>query len=298
MYSLTDLQLFLRAADTGNFSTAARQLQITPAAASAAIKRLEQALEARLFERSTRSLRLTAEGALFRDYCERALGILTDGEAQIRVGRAGLAGDIHLAAPSDLARSVLTPWLDEFLRLHPQVRVVLHVSDALHDLLRDTVDLALRYGELQDSRLVARRLCDSRQIACASPAYLQKHGTPLTPSDLEHHNCLSFYTGGRQNTAWTFYEGKKAIVVNVRGDRCADDSAIVRQWAIEGAGVVYKSSLDVAHDIEQQRLVPLLENYQGEAALLNVVYPGARYLPLRVRRLLDFLIGKFEVAAS
>ncbi|KAF0814498.1 HTH-type transcriptional regulator DmlR [Andreprevotia sp. IGB-42] len=293
MYTLNDLQLFIRAANSGNFSSAARQLQLTPAAASAAIKRLELALQVRLFERSTRSLRLTAAGALFRDHCERALAVLAEGEAQLQAGQQQLAGDIHLAAPSDLTRAVLSPWLDEFLALHPQLRVVLHVSDALHDLLRDTVDLALRYGDMQDTGLVARKLCGSRQIACAAPAYIARHGSPANPAELAGHNCLTFYTGGRPATAWTFSDGKKAITVPVSGNRCADDSALVRQWALEGAGIVYKSALDVAPDIAAGRLLALLPGYLGDAVSLFAVYPGAKHLPLRVRALLDFLIGRF-----
>ncbi|QNM94750.1 LysR family transcriptional regulator [Chitinimonas koreensis] len=296
-YSLADLQLFLRAADSGSFSTAARQLLITPAAASAAIKRLEAALQVRLFERSTRALRLTPEGEQFRDSCEQAFAALADGEARIAAGR-GLSGDVHLAAPSDLARTVLSPWLDEFLRLHPAVRLVLHVSDGLHDLLRDKVDLALRYGALQDARLVARRLYQARQLVCAAPAYLAARGEPRTPQELARHNCLSFYSGGRQRTAWTFYEGKKAIAVPIRGDRCADDSALVRQWAVEGAGIVCKSALDLADDLRQGRLVALLAGYRCEAAPLNAVYLGSKYLPQRVRGLLDFLVGKFEAVAA
>lgn len=297
MYLLTDLQLFLRAADAGSLSAAARQLSMTPAAASASLKRLERALEARLFERSTRSLRLTPEGSVFRDYCERALGVLADGEAQVRADRQAPAGTVHLAVPSDFARGTLSVWLNEFVHLHPQMQLVLHVGDVVHDLLRDTVDLAVRYGDLHDSRMVARRLSNVEQIACASPTYLAERGAPEEPADLAHHNCLTFFVGGKLKTLWTFHRDGKAVRVKVSGDRSADDSSLVHQWSVEGAGVICKSALDVTPDLQAGRLKALFPHYQGEIVPLNVVYLGGKYLPLRVRTMLDYLIARFEQLA-
>lgn len=294
MYHLADLQLFVRIAATGSFSAAARQLAQTPAAASAAIKRLEQALEVRLFERSTRSLRLTAEGRVFRAHCEQALAMLAEGEAQVRVEKRGLAGEIHLAAPSDLARTVLNPWLDEFLRAHPGVGLVLHVADAVHDLLRDTVDLALRYGVANDARLVARTLHTCPQMAVAAPSYLQGRSLPATPQALAEHNCLRFFVGGQPQGHWTFLDAQgQSVTVRVAGDRCTDDSALARQWALEGAGILYKAELDLAQDLAAQRLQRLLPDFCGEPVVLSAVYLDGRQLPLRVRRLLDFLSAKF-----
>ncbi len=297
MYLLTDLHLFLRAADAGSLSAAARQLSMTPAAASASLKRLEQALEVRLFERSTRSLRLTPEGGVFREYCERALGVLADGEAQVRADRQAPAGTVHLAVPSDFARGTLSVWLDDFVRMYPQIRLVLHVGDAVHDLLRDTVDLAVRYGDLHDSRLVARRLSNVEQLVCASPAYLAAQGEPMEPADLADHNCLTFFVGGKPKTLWTLFRDGKPVRVKVSGDRSADDSSLVHQWSVDGVGVICKSALDVTPDLQAGRLKALFPGYQGEVVPLNAVYLGGKYLPLRVRTLLDYLIARFEELA-
>lgn len=296
MYTLADLHLFLRAADCSNLSAAARQLGMTPAAASATLKRLEQQLQVRLFERSTRSLRLTAEGAVFRDSCEKALGMLADGEALMHQGKRALAGDVHLAAPADLARAKLRPWLDEFQERHPAIRLVLHVSDSLHDLLRDTVDLALRYGEVQDQRLIARRLHDGRRIACAAPAYLERRGRPHSPQDLAGHNCLCFFISGRPDRLWTFERGEETVSVQVDGDRSCDDSSLARQWALEGRGIVCKARIDLEADLDAGRLVPLFDGWTGEASPLHAVYLGGKYMPLRVRALLDFLLARFGEA--
>lgn len=293
MYTLSDLQLFLRTADTSNLSAAARQLQITPAAASAALKRLEHSLQVRLFERSTRALRLTAEGELFRDYCSRALDILSDGEAQVRQGRRALAGTVHLAAPTDLTRALLMPWLDEFQTLYPEVELVVHVSDTLQDLLRDTLQLALRYGSLPDSRLQARLLHPGGRVLAAAPAYLEQHGHPQTPEQLVDHACLTFYTQGQVNKRWTFYRAGKPVTVTVKGRRSCDDSSLARAWALQGKGLIYKCGLELQDDLQAGRLQALLPDYGMEAIPLHAVYVGSKYLPLRVRVLLDFFIEKF-----
>ena len=293
MYSLTDVNLFLRAAEAGSLSAAARQLDLTPAAASAALKRLEAQLQVRLFERSTRSLRLTPEGEVFAEHGRSALGMLADGEALIGARSRTVSGEVHLSAPTDLARTWLSGWLDDCLGRHPELRLVLHVSDALHDLNRDSVDIALRYGDLQDSSLIARRLTVSEQIACASPDYLARHGTPRHPRDLAHHNCLTFYSNHRPRTIWTFMRDGKTYEIRVEGDRRADDSALVHQWAREGAGIIYKSRLDLMDDVQQGRLVPLFPAFRGPEVVLNALYPSKRYLPLRTRRVLDYLVECF-----
>ncbi|AJQ96947.1 LysR family transcriptional regulator [Gynuella sunshinyii] len=293
MYGLGELRLFLRAAETGNLSLAARQLDLTPAAASAGIKRLEQDLAVRLFERSTRSIRLTAEGELFREYAARALSTLADGEAQVRTGQCSLQGDIHLSAPTDLSRQVLSEWLEGFHQSYPQVRIFVHSSDGLHDLWRDGIDLAIRYGQLQDSSMVARRLCEVEQILCAAPEYLRDHGEPQVPADLAAHNCLTIFNRGRQTSNWTFYQNGHPLTVKVKGDRSSDDSSLVRQWALNGAGILYKARIDLQRDIDQGRLVTLLPDYQGNRVALNAVYTDTQYLPLRVRTLLDYLLSCF-----
>lgn len=287
--TLSQLELFVRIADAGSLSAAARQLQLTPAAASAALKRLEAAFGARLIERSTRSMRLTGEGELLRDHARRALGELDDVRAQLGAGREALNGDIHLAAPSDLGRGPLSAMLDRFIDQHPGVRLTLYLSDTVQDLVRERVDLAVRYGELPDSSLVARRLHVTRRVLVASPAYIERHGAPQQPADLGRHNCLVLYRGGRPHLTWRFMRAGTETRVRVQGNRMAWDGAIVRQWAIEGLGIATKARLDVADDLRSGRLVELLTDWRGEDFPLHALLPAGRHMPLRVRRLLDFL---------
>jgi len=290
---LSQLQLFLRLADAGSLSAAARQLQLTPAAASASLKRLEAALAVRLVERSTRSMRLTPEGELLREHAQRALGVLDDARSLLGAQRERLEGELHIAAPSDLGREVLSPMLDGFLAQHPGLRLSLHVSDAMHDLLRERVDLAVRYGQLADSTLVARPLATTERVLVASPDYLARHGAPQQPSELAQHNCLSLYLGGRPQLQWRFERDGQATTVRVQGNRRADDGALVRQWALQGVGIAYKAKFDVWADLRAGRLVRLLPGWGGERFPLHAIVPAQRHMPLRVRRVLDELVLRF-----
>jgi len=291
--STSDLRLLVQTARHGSLSAAARAQGITPAAASATLKRLEARLGARLFERSTRALRLTPQGQTLLDYAQRALDLLAEGESQIDAGRAALVGTVRVAAPSDLTRRVLLPWFDDFLAAHPGVQLALSVGDRPLDVLRDELDLALRYGELADSRLVARRLADSQPVLCAAPAYLRRHGAPRTPQELLQHNCLTFHRGGRRQRLWRFERDGQWTEVRVDGDRSADDASLARQWALAGRGITFKSALDVAQDIADGALVRLLPEWQSEPYPLHALLPSGRFVPARVRALVDFLAARF-----
>jgi DNA-binding transcriptional LysR family regulator len=295
--NLADLRMLLFTARTGTLSAAARQLGVTPAAASATLKRLEAQLGARLFERSTRAMRLTPQGQTLLDYAQRALDLLAEGESLVSADRGALVGTLRVAAPSDLARGTLLPWLDEFLALHPGLQLSLSVGDRLLDVMRDEVDVALRYGELADSRLVARRLALTRRVLCASPAYLARHGAPGVPQDLVQHNCLIFQLGGRPSRRWRFERDGQWSEVRVGGNRSADDAALARQWALAGVGITLKSALDVHHDLASGALVRLLPDWQGEPYALHALLPSGRFVPARVRALVDFLAGRFAAFA-
>jgi DNA-binding transcriptional LysR family regulator len=290
---LSQLQLFLRLAEAGSLSAAARQLQMTPAAASAALKRLEATLAVRLVERSTRSMRLTPEGELLREHARRALDVLDDVRSLLGVQRERLAGEIHVAASSDLGRHILSPMLDGFLARHPDLRITLHVSDRLHDMLRDRVDIAVRYGELRDSTLVARRLHVGQRALVAAPAYVARHGAPVHPRDLAQHNCIALYLSGRPQLQWTFTRDGQSLTIKANGNRRSDDGALVRQWAVEGFGIVCKSRLDVQADLDAGRLVELMPDWRCGEIPLHAIVPAREHMPLRVRRLLDELVARF-----
>lgn len=299
MYGLAELRLFVVIATLGSISAAARQLQQSPAAASAALKRLEQALAVRLLERSTRALRLTTAGEQFLDHCRQALAALDEGETLLRQGQQQAAGLIRLAVPSDLAQGLLDQILSRFLEQHPQIRLQLLVADGLANLLRDQVDLAIRYGELADSRLVARQLCRSPQRLCAAPAYLLRRGQPRQLADLAEHDCLCYFKAGQLAERWRFFRNGEPLEVAVSGSRSADDSALVHRWAVAGHGLIYKAELDLRDDLATGRLVAIeLDGLSSEVVSLSALYHGGRYLPARLRLLLDALQAGFSASGG
>jgi DNA-binding transcriptional LysR family regulator len=294
MIHLADVQLFIRVSELGNISAAGRALGLSAAAASAAIKRLEQRVDSQLFERSTRSLRLTQAGENFLAYCSQSQQLLEEGLAALREGREQLSGDIHLGAPSDLGRGRLDALLEIFRLRHPQVRLVMHLSDSLTDLYRHPVDLVLRYGLSADSSLIGRKLADNCRVLVAAPAYLARHGMPATFEELAGRNCICFYRNGELFDRWSlFHQGQQREIV-VRGDRAADDGALVRQWTVQGHGIAYKSRLDVEDDLAAGRLMELFPDARGEPSPLYVAYPSRRYQPARIKALLGYLEDVFR----
>ncbi|MET3495521.1 LysR family transcriptional regulator [Variovorax boronicumulans] len=290
----SDLRVLVQTARGGTLTAAAHALGITPAAASATLKRLETQLGARLFERSTRAMRLTPQGQTLLDYAVRAFELLDEGESLVTADRGELVGTLRVAAPSDLTRSTLLPWFDEFLALHTGVQLSLSVGDRPLDVMRDEVDVALRYGALADSRLVARHLAVTNPLLTASPEYLRRHQAPKTPQDLVHHNCLIFNRGGRRHRVWRFAQNGQWTEVRVGGDRSVDDAALAREWAVGGYGITLKSALDVRDDIRSGRLVHLMTDWETEPYPLHALLPSGRFVPARVRALVDFLALRFE----
>ncbi|HCN65758.1 MAG TPA: LysR family transcriptional regulator [Pseudomonas sp.] len=293
MLRFDDLQLFVRAADLGSLSAAARVMDLSPAVASAALKRIEAQLGARLLARSTRSLRLTAEGQGFLDYARTALSSLDEGRRLLARGQEQVSGVLQLSAPSDFGRNLLLPWLDAFQREHPQLTVRLLLGDRIADLFRQPVDIALRYGEPEDSSLVALPVAtDNRRVLCASPDYLARRGEPRQLEHLLQHNCLLYMLGTRVHDHWQFNDGKRELGLTVSSDRFSDDADVVRLWAIAGAGIAYKSWLDVAQDVTAGRLKVLLPELTCERAPLNLLCGHRAQLSKPVKLLRDMLIER------
>lgn len=277
--NLNDLELFVRAAELGSLSAAARLLDLSPALASAGLKRLEAEIGAPLMLRSTRSLRLTLEGERLLPAARLALDGLRDVTEEIATGRRVVRDHLQISLPSDLGRNHILGWLDDFQAYYPQVTFRLQLSDRRADVYRQPVDLAIRYGVQHDSGLVALPLlAANRRVLCASPAYVAAHGAPATPEELTRHNCLRFRIGDELHDHWRFERDDREVRVEVGGDRACDDGDAVRRWAINGRGVAYKSGLDVADDIAAGRLVRLCADWQGEAVPLSLVCADRRQL--------------------
>ena len=259
------------------------------------IRDRETALGTRLFVRSTRSLRLTADGERYLIHARTVLLAIDEGAASVMRDAQTIAGDLSLSIPSDLGRNVMLPWLDEFQALHPAIRLRIRISDRLADLYRQTIDVAIRYGEPEDSGMVALPLApDNRRVLCGSPAYFKRHAMPKKLSDLQTHNCLRFVLGDAVHERWLFWRNKKSESVMVNGDRISDDGDLVRRWALAGRGLAYKSQLDVSNDLKKGRLVVTLAHYKGELAPLNLVCAHRLMLSPAVVSLRDFLRARLD----
>jgi len=294
---LDDVRVFVRTADRGSLSAAARELEISPALASAAVKRLEAALGLRLFARTTRSLRLTEDGEHYLTSAREALRLLTEGHAALVRGQGSVSGTLKISLPSDFGRNVLLTWLDQFQQQYPQISYQLSVGDRLADLYRQPVEMALRYGELLDSSLIAMPIApDNVRVLVASPAYLARHGGLQTLDDLQRHNCLRFALDDTVHERWRFFVGPARVPVSVRvgGDRSADDADVVRRWAVAGQGIAYKSQLDVLDDVRSGRLQILLPDVLGEPAPLQLVCMHRAQVTAAVIHLRDFLRQRYE----
>lgn len=301
--NLEEPRVLVETAARGSLTAAAKVLQITPAAASAALKKLEGRFGVRLFERTTRSLRLTEEGEALLGYCEQALSLLDEGAAWVAEGRGELRGLLRVTAPSDLVSRVMLPMLDSFLDAHPGIELMLSVSDSVQDFVRDQIDVALRYGEPSDSRLVARPIADVYRAAVASPDYLARHGTPTHPEELVRHECLSYVIRQRRLQRWRFWPlaagaGATPFEVRVSGRRTVNGAGIAQRWAIEGRGIAYKSELDAAEALASGELVRLFPAWRGEHIPLNAILPSNRFIPARVRALVTHLQECFAVCKA
>lgn len=292
MLRLDDLQVFVRTADRGSLSAAARELGISPALASAAVKRLEGELGLRLFVRTTRSLSLTAEGTQYLEHAREALRLLRAGRDALAAGKDSFGGTLKIAMPSDLGRNLLLGWLDAFQLRHPKLQYQLSVSDRLADMVRQQVDVAIRYGEQDDSSQIAMPIAPANdRVLVASPAYLREHGPISTLDDLQHHHCLRFALEDGLHDRWTFYRlpQREQVIVQVGGNRSADDADLVRRWAVAGLGIAYKSRLDLSADLAAGRLQILLPEVAGEAAPLHLVCMHRAQVTPLVLQLRDYL---------
>jgi len=290
-----EMEVFVRAVELGGFSPAARALRMTPSAVSKLVARLERRLGARLINRSTRKLLLTAEGQAFLERAHRVLADLDEAERAVTAGAVprGLVR-VNCNVPFGLHR--LLPLVPRFTAAHPEVRLDIALSDRVIDLMDERADVAIRVGSMRPSQLMARKLGQSRMAVVAAPTYLARRGVPQTPYDLDAHNCIAF-NFARHVDEWSFVVDGTNVSLPARGDVVAGDGEISRRLALAGQGVTRLSLFHIRPDIKAGRLVPMLEAYNpGDVEEVHVVYVGhGGRLPARVRALIDFLAEEVDL---
>lgn len=293
----SELAFFLLLADKGSFTAAARELNLTPPAVSKRLAQIEQRLGVRLLNRSTRRVSLTDEGELYLEHARRILADIEDMEASLGNRRAAPKGLLRVNATLGFGRTTIAPIVSAFARQHPEVEVQLQLTDAPIDLVATGFDLAIRFGELPDSRLSARKLMSNRRFLCASPAYLDAHRAPQTPADLTRHACILHRQNDDAYGIWRLSSGRHVETVKVRGTLSSNDGDVVLGWALDGHGILIRSEWDLAKYLESGRLRAVLPDYTLPTADLYAVYPARRNQPARVRAFIDFLLDRFAPSA-
>ena len=291
---LIPMKAFVRVVEAGSFTAVASEQNTTQPTISRQIAALEEHLGARLLTRTTRALTLTDDGRAFYEHALRALEAV--GEAENAVGRrqAKPTGTLRLAVPVVLGRLHIVPRLAGFLGRYPDVSVDLTMSDGFVDLVEQGIDLAIRVGEITDESLVARRIGIVRRLTVASPAYLKSNGTPRAPADLRHHNCI-VYTRLTTGNRWHFESADGPLSVTVSGRYRVDNSEAVREGVLTGLGIAVIPAFAFSNEITEGALKVLLKSYEPKPLPLNAVYASRRYVPPRVRAMIDFLAHELEI---
>ncbi|MBL8491752.1 MAG: LysR family transcriptional regulator [Rhodocyclaceae bacterium] len=293
MNRAAQMTAFVRTVETGSFSAAARELGLTPSALSKLITRLEDRLGTRLLHRTTRRLQLTPEGEAFHARASHILLAIDEAEAEVVQAGGSARGLLRVHSGSAFGMHQLTPAIPRFLEQHPGVELDLTISDEPLGKLEEGIDLAIRIGPLDESSLVARRIRNLERVICASPAYLERWGTPRTPDDLLEHNCL-WITSLPALRRWPFDTDEGIRVVPIDGNVVANNAETVLQLAIAGVGITRLTDIIVGGAIRRGELVPILTDWHHvEPVPLYATYPGGKHLSPKIRAMVDFLVAEF-----
>jgi LysR family transcriptional regulator, transcriptional activator for dmlA len=279
-------------------SAAARDLDITPPAATKRLAQLEERLGVRLVNRTTRSISLTSEGEIYLHHATRILAEVREMEEAVSSGRSVPKGLLRVNASLGFGRTTIAPLVSKFAKRHPHVEVQLDLTDRPIDLVESGVDLAIRFGSLPDKRLNARRIMPNRRFLCASPRYLERHGTPANFADLAVHRCIVHRQNDDAYGVWRLMHNGHSQVVKVQGMLSSNDGDIVLGWALDGHGILLRSEWDLAKYLESGRLRIVLPEFVQPSADLFVYYPNKQNQSARARTFIDFLVEHFKQFAT
>ena len=293
MQSLTDIAIFVKVVELSSFTGAAEALEMSQPVVSKAVTRLEEKLGARLLNRTTRRLSLTEAGSELYRRTVRALGEIENAELEVARFQTEPRGTLRVSAPMSFSILQLGAKLQGFLERYPGVSIELNLDDRRVDLVEEGFDVAIRIGTLRDSSLVARKIVPCRQVMCASPDYLKKHGTPEQPEDLLEHNCIlySFLTNARE---WRLVDEQgETHVVPLKGSLQTNNGLVNRAACLSGAGIVLLPTFYVGEQLRSGELVPVLCKFRPIDLAVYAVYPERRNLTPKVRAFVDFLAETF-----
>lgn len=290
MDRLDSMRIFLRVAELGSFSAVARQMDVARSVVTRQVAALEAHLGVKLISRSTRSLTLTSAGELYLARCREILNLVEAAEAGLAEEGATPRGNLRLSVPLSFGLRQLMPMLLDFGRTYPDISIDVDFSDRLVNLIEEGIDLAIRITGGLAPQDVARRIGSSRLMILASPDYLKRHGTPSHPSELTQHECLGYMPS--QNAGWTFMVDGRPTLFPVRGRMRSNNGDALLDAAIRGLGVVCQPSFIAASAAEAGWVRPLLEDYPMPELGIYAIFPSNRFIPHRVRLLVDYLVER------
>jgi DNA-binding transcriptional LysR family regulator len=288
MDQFKQIATFVDVVARGSLSAAARAEGVAPAMISRRLDALEQRLQVKLLQRTTRRIALTDEGAAFLEDCQRILLELDEAEAAVAEHSMHASGHLLVSAPAGFGRQHVAPLLPGLLAQHPDLTVTLNLNDRMVDLIGEGYDVALRIAQLSDSSLVGVKLADNHRIVVAAPSYLARHGVPATPDDLTRHRCLAFSADGSQR-GWSFLVNGKPVTLRVQGPLACNDGAVLHDWALASQGLAWRSLWEVGAELEAGTLVSVLDEYAAPGNDIYAVFGQRRHLPLRIRVFIDHL---------
>ncbi|RKK02661.1 LysR family transcriptional regulator [Pseudoroseomonas wenyumeiae] len=285
--SILSLRCFVAVVETQSFSSAARQLRVSPSSVTKQVQGLELALGVALVHRTTRRLSVTESGERFYQTCQAILTQVDQVAAAVGAERE-LSGHLRVATPPSFAATMLGPRLPEFFRLNPGLTVDIMVSSAMPDLIRDRIDVAITLQEEPASKLAHFRLADSPCALCAAPAYLDRAGTPLVPEDLYQHDCL-FSRFSQLAEPWMLYDGTHWLAIATRSRLLSDNGDLLRQTCLAGGGIGNFYRFHVEEDLQAGRLVMVLPSYPVRPKSAYAVVPHRLIIRPQARAFIDFV---------
>jgi DNA-binding transcriptional LysR family regulator len=289
-----EMEILVAAIDRGGFTAAAGHLALTPSAVSKAMTRLEVRLGVRLVERTTRRIALTPEGRTFYEAARKIIDAIDDAEAGVTEARGRPQGTLRITSGVAFGINHLAPVLADFTAAYPRITVDLSIADRSADIIGENFDIGIRTGPAGDDRLVGRRFAEMRRAIVASPAYLERHGTPRHPDDLVRHTCITLTTTPHLSV-WSFRLGRELRSVETRGPVGVDNAAGVLALALGGVGIARLGDFVVAQPIREGRLVPLFETtHVAEPTPMHLVFPPGRQRLPKVRVFIDFIMERFS----
>lgn len=293
MKETSDLTFFTLLARYPSLAAAAQELGVTPPAVSRRLAQLERRLGVRLLNRTTRRLSLTPEGERYLEEGSRILREIEGLERSLAASREAPRGVLRINATFGFGRRHLSPAVSDFHRRYPTVEVVLQLTDHPMDLTAHAMDIGIRFGEPPDSRILARKIATNRRLLCAAPDYLERHGDPTSPQDLQAHQCIVIRENSGAFNNWQLSHGKQQVMVKVRGPLSTNHGEIAVDWALAGHGILLRSEWDIAPYLRDGRLRRVLPPWEGAAADIHAIYPQRHDLSAKVRVFLDFLAERF-----